>query len=230
MYFDINRSIDTDLPKIQEILTHAIGRVAIFVVDSNARSRTWHDVLTNKQGKALGECLIIRQLYIANEESCHKTFQSGRGASNIDLTIANNQAIGSINNWSIHEQESCSDHNIVKYELGNDKYSHHDTGTIIKRRYIVTQRDTSKFLEIFINIMEQQVTGISTKEVGVEKLGEALTNGIQSTTKIEETDEELQDALDKACKTSFRQTRNTNKEKRQNNTNQFRDGHITSQC
>ena len=106
------------------------------------------------------------------------------------MTIANNQTISSINNWSIHEQESCSDH-ILKYELGNEKDSHSDTGPIMKRtRYIVTQRDTTKFLERFINIMEQ-VTVISTKEVGVEKLDEALSNRIQSTTKIEEIVEKL---------------------------------------
>ena len=47
MYFDINSTIDTELQKIHEILTHA--------VDSNARSTTWYDVLTNKRGKALEE-------------------------------------------------------------------------------------------------------------------------------------------------------------------------------
>ena len=95
------------------------------------------------------------------------------------MTIANSHTIGSINNWSIHEQDSCSDHNNLKYELDNEKDPHSDTGPIMKRtRYIVTQRDTSKFLERFINIMEQQVTGISTKEVGVEKLDEALSNRI----------------------------------------------------
>jgi len=76
------------------------------------------------------------------------------------------------------------------------------------------QRDTSKILKWFINIMEQKVIGISTKEVGVEKLDEALSNRIQSTTKIEEIVEELQDALEKARKTSFRQTGNTNKNKK----------------
>ena len=72
------------------------------------------------------------------------------GASNIDWTIANNQAIGSINNWSIHERESCSDHNILKYELGNEKDSHSDTGPIMKRtRYIVKQRHEQVSGEIY---------------------------------------------------------------------------------
>ena len=82
MYFDINRSIDIDLQKMQEILTYAKGVGTIFAIDSNARSNSWHDVLTNKRGRTLEEFLISRQLYTANEESCYKTFQSGRGASN----------------------------------------------------------------------------------------------------------------------------------------------------
>ena len=47
MYFDINRPIDIDLQKIQTILTHAKGVGIIFAIDSNARSTSWHDVLTN---------------------------------------------------------------------------------------------------------------------------------------------------------------------------------------
>jgi len=43
MYFDINRTIDTDLQKIQEILTHAKGTGTIFAVNSNAGSTTLHD-------------------------------------------------------------------------------------------------------------------------------------------------------------------------------------------
>ena len=48
MYFDISRPIDIDLQKMQEILTHAKGTGTIFAIDSNARSTSWHDVLTNK--------------------------------------------------------------------------------------------------------------------------------------------------------------------------------------
>jgi hypothetical protein len=98
---------------MQEILTHAKGVGTIFAIDSNARSTSGHDVLTNKRGKTLEEFLIRKQLYIANEESCSTTFQTGCGASNIDLTILNNQAIDLITDWTIYDQESCSDHNII---------------------------------------------------------------------------------------------------------------------
>jgi hypothetical protein len=58
-------------------------------MDSNPRSRTWHDKLTNVRGRELEEFLITQQLFIINEESDMKMFQSSRGFSNIGLTISN---------------------------------------------------------------------------------------------------------------------------------------------
>jgi len=74
MYYDINRPIDYDLQKMQAIIMHANGVGIVFAVDSNARSTSWHDVLTNKRGKAMEEILISRQLHIANEQSCRTRF------------------------------------------------------------------------------------------------------------------------------------------------------------
>jgi len=54
MYFDIKRSIDEDLKKMHAVLKHVNGSGMIFSIDSNARSTTWHDVLTNKRQKAGG--------------------------------------------------------------------------------------------------------------------------------------------------------------------------------
>jgi hypothetical protein len=112
-------------------------------------------------------------LYTGNEESCYKTFQSGCGASNIDLTILNSQAIELIRDWTIYDQERCSDH--IKNDLGkgNDFFRPMGTSTA-GMRYIVTQRDTVKFRKSVIRIMEQLLTAIYTVEVGAEKLDEAL--------------------------------------------------------
>jgi len=145
MYFHINRPIDYDLQKMQAIIMHANGVGIVFAVDSNARSTSWHAGLTNKRGKAVKEFLISRELYIANEESCRTTFWTRRGYCNIDLTIQNNQAIGLISGWAIHEQESCSDHNIIKYGLGNANTITQPTGN--KKggvRYRLEQRDIAK--------------------------------------------------------------------------------------
>jgi hypothetical protein len=90
IYFDIKRPIDDDLKKMQAVTNHAKGIATILAIDSNSRSTSWNHVITNKWGRALEEFITINQLHIANEESCHTTFQNSQGASNIDLTILNN--------------------------------------------------------------------------------------------------------------------------------------------
>jgi hypothetical protein len=48
-------------------------------MDSNARSKTWHDVLTNKRGRKLEEFVISNHIHIVNEDSKLTIFQSNRG-------------------------------------------------------------------------------------------------------------------------------------------------------
>jgi hypothetical protein len=52
MYLDISQPID-DLTKIGAITQHANGAGLLIAMDSNARSATWHDKLTNKRGRTL---------------------------------------------------------------------------------------------------------------------------------------------------------------------------------
>jgi hypothetical protein len=101
MYFDIERPIEADLIKMQEIITYAKEKGIIFAIDSNARSTTWYDTLTNKRGKTMEEFITSRHLHIANEESHNTTFQTCRGASNIDLTVINNTALKIIQDGNI---------------------------------------------------------------------------------------------------------------------------------
>jgi hypothetical protein len=86
MYFDIERPIEADLIKMKKIITYAKEKGTIFGIDSNARSTTWNDTLTNKRGKTMDEFITSRHLHIANEESHNTTFQTSHGASNIDLS------------------------------------------------------------------------------------------------------------------------------------------------
>jgi len=51
--------------------------------------------------------------------------------------------------------------------------------------------------------MEQLINGTNTVEAGVEELDEALCQRVRTATNIEEIVEEFQEALDKACKSSF---------------------------
>jgi len=87
---------------MQALTVHAKGTGIDFAIHCNVRSTTWHDVLTNKRGKKKEEFLISNQLHIANIESNYTTFQTCRGASNIDLTILNNTAIKYPQDWAVY--------------------------------------------------------------------------------------------------------------------------------
>jgi len=62
MYFDIKRPIEADLKKMQAVINHAKGIATIFAIDSNSRSTSWNDVLTNKRGRAVEEFITTNQL------------------------------------------------------------------------------------------------------------------------------------------------------------------------
>jgi len=165
MYFDINRPIDYDLQKMQTTLMHANVVGIVFAVENNARSTSWHDVLTNKRGKTMQEYLISRQLHIANQESCHTMLCANRGTSNIEKTIQNNQAISLISGWAIKVHESCSDHIIKKYDLSNANATIQPTGNNRgSLRYRVEQRNIAKFPGNLIQMLEQLLSGTNKEQ------------------------------------------------------------------
>jgi hypothetical protein len=90
MYLGINRLINIEMLKIEAIIAHA---GVIIAMDRNSKSTSWHDMLSNRRGKLLEEFLMSKHLHIINEESCLTTFRSNRGASNIDISVTNNQAL-----------------------------------------------------------------------------------------------------------------------------------------
>jgi len=208
LYFDINRPLDTDMQKIEATLAHAKGAGVIIAMDSNSRSTSWHDVLTDRRGKILEEFLMSKQLHIMNEESCYTTFRSSRGASNIDIRVANNQALDIVREWVISDQESCSDHSILKYVLGNgtSRWTGVNTGV----RYKVTKKDSEKFQVNLLQLMEQRFCG-SNSEVGeTEELDETLSLRVGKAPNME-TIVELHDVLVSACNSSFKILRTTKK-------------------
>jgi hypothetical protein len=71
-----------------------------------------------------------------NEESDYTTFQSRRGTSKIDLTVTSNHLLRAAVEWEISEQESCSDHSIIRYAIGQGK-GHRIESDLQDVRYIV---------------------------------------------------------------------------------------------
>ena len=63
MYFDITRHIDSDLRKIVKIAQNGKGAGVLIAIDSNSRSSSLHDIITNERGRILEEFLLSQQLY-----------------------------------------------------------------------------------------------------------------------------------------------------------------------
>jgi hypothetical protein len=182
---------------MQAVLTHANGTGTIFAIYTNARSTTWHDELTNKKGKKLEEFLVGNHLHIANEESCNTTFQTVRGASNIDLRILNNTAIKYLLDWTIYDQESCSDH-IIQYTLGDEAFQATESNNSGKR-YNVTQENIGKLQAKVIQTLEQIAKETGTENNGVDNLEVTWCQRVTRAPNIETAVDELQDVLEQAC-------------------------------
>jgi len=117
MYLEIEEQIEKSFTKLDEIVKFTKGARILIATDSNSRSKTWHDKITNPRGKKLQEYLASRHLHIVNEENDRNTFHNRRGSSNIDLTITNDNLIEDVHEWEISEEESCSDHIFLKYKI-----------------------------------------------------------------------------------------------------------------
>jgi hypothetical protein len=120
IYLDIKEELNNKIAKIEEILKFGIGTGILIAMDSNSRSQASHDKQTNTRGRTLEDYLTTRDLNIINEESDHTTYQSRRGRSNIDLTITNNRILKYVKDWEVSTEDSCSDHSIIKFNIGQE--------------------------------------------------------------------------------------------------------------
>jgi hypothetical protein len=123
MYFDIEIEIERDIGKVEQIKELAKGKGLILAIDSNARSKLWHDINTNQRGKTLEEFLITSDLHLMNEAKSIPTFEIIRGCSWIDLTLCNNILAQSTRGWTCGEEESCSDHKLICFDIATKKQS-----------------------------------------------------------------------------------------------------------
>jgi len=107
MHLDITEEMDKTIETLNDILRITNTRGTLITMDSNQRKK-----------QNLQEFLISKQLFIMNEDSEMNTFQGSRRSSNIDLTICNKKLLSEVQEWKNSEEESCSDHRIIQFSLG----------------------------------------------------------------------------------------------------------------
>ena len=115
LYFAIDRDIERDTGKVKEIKELTRAKALILSIDSNSRSKLWHDMYTNQWGKTLEEFIITSDLLLMNEATGIPTFETIRGRIWIDLTLCNNILAQNTKKWSCREEESCSDHKLMLF-------------------------------------------------------------------------------------------------------------------
>ncbi|MCL2611437.1 MAG: hypothetical protein FWE02_07175 [Defluviitaleaceae bacterium] len=114
----------------------------LIAADSNARSKTWYDIVTNQRGKTLEEFLTICNLNILNRRT-EPPFKKTSGSSYVYLTIVNNQLLRRVTVWTCGIQESCSDHKILSFNLRMDRLDKPINNTeYMGLRYIIKIRIT----------------------------------------------------------------------------------------
>jgi hypothetical protein len=69
MYFDLEDQIENNFNKMDELMQFVKGGRILITVDSNSRSKMWHDFKTNSRGRKLEEYPVNRHLHIIKDES-----------------------------------------------------------------------------------------------------------------------------------------------------------------
>jgi type II secretory pathway component PulJ len=135
-----------------------------------------------------------------NEESERTTFQNRRGSSNIDLTVVNTQLLKALKNWEISEDESCSDHSIIKFGLRKSIY--HDTKYNYNgHRYVVTDEN----LKTFDNNLSQIVAmKFCTGQEDSAKLDRVLASQVKESKDLESAVDLFQEALISSWNKTFK--------------------------
>ena len=152
---------------------------------------------------------MSKQLYILNEESLNTTFRNRCGVSNIDLTIITNQLLRMVAQWEISDQESSSDHNIIKYVIGQGD-SNRGNVDFQNVCYIVKKENYAIFQENLIQLAKTKPCRLHNAETA-DDLDNMLSARIAEKTDIENSTEEFHVILKAACNKTYRKHRTSMK-------------------
>lgn len=201
MYFDILQDIEQDLAKVKEILKFADRKGIIIAIDSNSRSSLWHDITTNTRGKRLAEFILENHLFVTNADTGQPTFQTRRGSSWIDLTLCNEKFIKEVRDWTNLNEESCSDHRVISFQIGTPTTTTKEVFQFLDHRYKVREEDWTQFEEIFAKEAKSQLT----EPLGdIAHLDQKLESHVLRQPDPEEIANNFQATLAEACKKSFK--------------------------
>jgi len=208
-YFDIVEDMTINLRKMDNILQFTAGSALLTAVDSNARSTSWHDAITNSRGRQMEDYLSTNHLHILNEESDNTTFENRRGKSNIDLTIVNNAMLSRVSQWNYSDQESCSDHRYITFTIAQN-LTYQTPLTFRGIKYIVNPEKLEDFDATILREYSTIVSDYNTTG-DVNSLDEELCNMANAEPDTSKLVTEYEKIVNAACKANFKTRRPTQK-------------------
>jgi hypothetical protein len=171
-------------------------------MDSNARSTSWHDTITNNRGKNLEEYIISKHLHIMNEPSTNTTYSNRIGKSNIDLTLITNNLLRRISDWKISDQESNSDHSLLNYDIRTD-ISHKNNTRMIGQKFIVNAENMEKYQGNIGRTVESLIRKQSNENSEYDLDGRLYKTILKDNNTAQQI-EDFSEAMRLACEQSFK--------------------------
>jgi hypothetical protein len=86
-------------------------------MDSNSHSNVWFDKNNDYRGDLINIFIAQNNLILLNNNKNVPTFETSRGNSSIDLTIASIDLTGFVNDWRVLDEESASDHKYINFNI-----------------------------------------------------------------------------------------------------------------
>jgi hypothetical protein len=105
--------------KVRQLVTHCNnnGLPLIIGCDANAHHILWGSSNVNVRGEQLIEYIMGTQLNVVN--TGHKpTFVVANRSERIDITLVSDDMLNKVGKWNVSDEESFSDHKIIRFEVG----------------------------------------------------------------------------------------------------------------
>lgn len=144
-YFQYCDKIEPYIQHLDAVLHTLQGCNVIICADANAKSTLWHSSQTDERGEALENLIAQHNLFILNRESNARTYDSTNGAANIDVTLASSTCYNKISHWTLHQDRTTSDHNLITLKINTPTDSNTAHGPEL--RYNIRRADWTKFEE-----------------------------------------------------------------------------------
>ena len=94
--------------------------MTILCLDANAKSPMWHSDILDENGEKMEELTQEMDIVVLNEPGNPSTCATTREESNIDVTLASNNAVRCVKNWSVQESWISSDYMAITFEFSNE--------------------------------------------------------------------------------------------------------------